>query len=187
MHILILSKRNAAAQARMLRAAEALANRLELDPALVEGLKPKSKDSAVRALKEREGVAALLEELAYSAGALERPEQTLPAEPDEGEREEAVTTVTDPESSDQPAEVSFPLPADLLSEPDAASTGLVVIHDDPFAPDGGLPAPTLEEAEAEPPATKAEDEPVAEAVPIVEEEPSAPDKTKKPRVKRSKK
>ena len=176
MHILMLSQRNGAAQARMLRAGEALAKRLDLDPALIEGLKSTSKDSAVRALKEREGVAALLEELAYSAGALERPEQAPPEEPKEGELDEAVTVVTNPEPTDQ-------------AVTEAAPTEPVIIQDD-TGPDG-LPAPTLEDVESEPPA---EEEPVAEAgaalseeQPAAEEEPPAPEPVKMPRGKRTKK
>jgi hypothetical protein len=94
MHILVLSKRNAQAQKRLLRAAEALAVRLELDPGLVQALKPTDKDRDVRALKEREGAAALVETLAILAGAMEPPIEETPAE------ESAVTVVTETEGED---------------------------------------------------------------------------------------
>ena len=95
MHILILSKRNAEAQNRLVRAAEALAVRLELDPGFLSGLKLAEKDKDVRELKQREGVAALLEELAYMAGALERPTQESLTEQEGADQTEAVTVVTD--------------------------------------------------------------------------------------------
>ena len=95
MHILVLSKRNAQAEKRLVRAAEALAVYFELDPALVAGLKPKEKDKNVRGLKQREGAATLVEALALKVGALEEPA---------AEEEAAVTAVTEPEGAEPPDE-----------------------------------------------------------------------------------
>jgi hypothetical protein len=86
MHVLILGKRNGEAQTRLLESAGALAEYFELDPALVDALKQTSKDKAVRALKEREAVADLLEALGLRVGAIQERE---PAE------EAAVTAVTE--------------------------------------------------------------------------------------------
>jgi len=89
MHVLILSKRNGEAQARLLRSAAALAEYFELDPSLVAALQQTDKDVAVRALKEREAVADLFQALAIQVGALQEsaPEEVA-----------AVTAVTEEET-----------------------------------------------------------------------------------------
>jgi hypothetical protein len=63
MHPSALGKRNLEAQNRILAAAETLAAAFEIDPALVSGMRVQEKDPAVRAMKEREAVADLLEAL----------------------------------------------------------------------------------------------------------------------------
>ena len=115
MHILILSKRDAQAQARLLRAAEALAEYFNLDPDLVTALKPQEKDIKVRGLKQREAAAALVEALAIRVGALEEP---TPVE------ETDVTAVTDedtggeiPEDTTADEEPVDELPPPVLEEP----------------------------------------------------------------------
>jgi hypothetical protein len=126
MHILILSKRNSQAQTRLLRSAEDLARFFKLDPALVVGLKPSSKDPAVRAMQEREGAANLLEALAVQVGADISDESLAPTHPSV----ENVTAVTDagvqPEAGmdergdELPPPVIDEFPADKL--PDAEPT-----------------------------------------------------------------
>jgi hypothetical protein len=122
MHDLILSRRNGEAQQRLLQAAETLARYFELDPALVEALKPNTKDTAVRALKEREAVADLLEALEAGLGFLPAP---MPESP--------VTTVTDT-INNQVEEAGTPgIPAETTSTPT-----------EPVLPED-LPAPVLDE------------------------------------------
>jgi hypothetical protein len=148
MHILILSKRNAQAQARLLRAAEALARRLDLDPALIDGLKVNTKDPAVRVMQEREGVAALLEELAYLADALEKPTHAA----DEAD----VTAVTEPEGEDPVSgappddEPGEDLPLPVLEQDASASAEVIEIEGEPeieefpaeeLPPEAGTPSP----------------------------------------------
>jgi hypothetical protein len=69
MHILILSKRNAEAQIRMIAAANRLARYFGLPADLVQALTVQEKDPQVRAMRERESVTALLETLAVQVGA----------------------------------------------------------------------------------------------------------------------
>ena len=61
MHNLILGQRNAIAMDRIVSASERLAAYFEIDPALASGLKVQEKDPLIRAMKEREAVADLLE------------------------------------------------------------------------------------------------------------------------------
>lgn len=70
MHILILSKLNAQAQERLLSAADTLARYFGLPSDLVQALTVHEKDHQVRALREREATAALLEKLAIQVGAV---------------------------------------------------------------------------------------------------------------------
>lgn len=68
MHNIILGKRNAMAQSRILSTATVLAEHFKVDPARVTALKVQEKDQLVKALKEREGVADLLDGIALSLG-----------------------------------------------------------------------------------------------------------------------
>jgi len=77
MHILILSQRNMAAQARMLTAAKRLAESFEIDPALAQALAPLDKDQAVRAMKEREAAADLLDAILLKVGTSDSPPVTV--------------------------------------------------------------------------------------------------------------
>lgn len=61
MHNLILGKRNAGAMGRILTTSKLLAEYFKMDPALASALKVQEKDPIVRAMKEREAVADLLE------------------------------------------------------------------------------------------------------------------------------
>lgn len=168
MHILILSKRNAQAQERLLRSAEVLAEYFELDPVLIGALKPNTKDTEVRALKEREGVADLLDALAIRLGLIK---ESAP------EEDAAVTAVTDQAGDPQPGQ----------SVGDPVTPGQV----DPVGED--LPPPVLEDVvpiEGEP---EIEEFPVEElpAEEPVEKEPeekrAKKSATKKPAGKSSKK
>lgn len=109
MHILMLSKRNADAQTRLLRSAETIARLAHLDPALVEALKKTDKDPAINELIQREAVADLLEALLASTGATDEPEQ----EPHP--IDEQVTVVTD-ESESKPDSDSLPGPVAIGDE-----------------------------------------------------------------------
>lgn len=84
MHKLILGKRNHSAHTRILKAAHALSEQFEIPADAVAALKVQEKDTEVRAMKEREAVANLLEAVAESLGIDLNPEP------------EAVTEVTDP-------------------------------------------------------------------------------------------
>lgn len=84
MHKLILGKRNHSAHTRILKAAQALSDQYEIPADVVAALKVQEKDAEVRAMKEREAVASLLEAVALSLGIDLNPEP------------EAVTEVTDP-------------------------------------------------------------------------------------------
>lgn len=68
MHNLILGKRNAGAMQRILTTSKLLAEHFEIDPALASALKVQEKDPIVRAMKEREGVADLLDAIASEIG-----------------------------------------------------------------------------------------------------------------------
>jgi hypothetical protein len=68
----ILIQRKARAVTRIVASAKALAERLDLSPALVDGLQPKgTRDPQVLEMKRLEGVAALLEQLTIDAGAVQ--------------------------------------------------------------------------------------------------------------------
>lgn len=84
MHKLILGKRNHSAHTRILKAVHALSEQFEIPAGVVAALKVQEKDAEVRAMKEREAVASLLEAVALSLGIDLNPEP------------EAVTEVTDP-------------------------------------------------------------------------------------------
>ena len=64
MHTLILGKRNAGAMQRILTTSKLLAEHYKIDPALASALKVQEKDAIVRAMKEREAVADLLDSIA---------------------------------------------------------------------------------------------------------------------------
>lgn len=83
MHKLIIGKRNHSAHTRILKAAQALSDQYEIPADVVAALKVQEKDAEVRAMKEREAVASLLEAVALSLGIDLNPEP------------EAVTEVTD--------------------------------------------------------------------------------------------
>lgn len=68
MHKLILGKRNHSAHTRILKAAQALSDQYEIPADVVAALKVQEKDAEVRAMKEREAVASLLEAVALSLG-----------------------------------------------------------------------------------------------------------------------
>jgi len=118
MHILNLSKRNGQAQNRMLAAAKALATIADLDPALVTALSPSVKDTAVRAMREREAVADLLEALAITAGVMPAESIQEPA----ADALEAVTPVTQDTAQSMeavgsaPAESGEELPPPVVEE-----------------------------------------------------------------------
>jgi hypothetical protein len=151
MHVLILSKRNGEAQTRLLESAAALAEYFELDPALVEGLKQTSKDTAVRALKEREAVAGLLEALGIKVGAIR---EAAPAE-------ETVTAVTEPDPNQDLATPGVPfaegaaldeLPPPVLDEVPSEETAVTAVTETDEPKPEELPAgePTEEEPQAKP-------------------------------------
>jgi len=92
MHNLILGKRNAGAMQRILTTSKLLAEHYKIDPALASALKVQEKDPIVRAMKEREAVADLLDSIALELGLIK------------GEVVE-VSEVSDvPEVSDAPAD-----------------------------------------------------------------------------------
>lgn len=126
MHILNLSKRNGAAQQRLMNVAERFAYFGELDPVLIQALKPKDKDKEVRALKEREAVADLLEAIAARLDLPQKPTA------------DGVTTVTDSATQPEPDAIL------TVTEPDGSvsSIGVTVELE-------GLPAPVLEPAAEE--------------------------------------
>jgi hypothetical protein len=68
MHNLILGKRNAGAMQRILTTSKALAEYYKIDPALASALKVQEKDPIVRAMKEREAVADLLDSIGLELG-----------------------------------------------------------------------------------------------------------------------
>lgn len=78
MHSRVFAEKNANAQTRMINAANALVDKLALDPALVDALTPSGRMPAdVRSVAQRDAVAAILE------AALERltpqqPEAVVP-------------------------------------------------------------------------------------------------------------
>jgi hypothetical protein len=68
MHNLILGKRNAGAMERILTTSKLLAEHYKIDPALASALKVQEKDPIVRAMKEREAVADLLDSIGLELG-----------------------------------------------------------------------------------------------------------------------
>ena len=68
MHNLILGKRNAGAMERILTTSKLLAEHFKIDPALASALKVQEKDPIVRAMKEREAVADLLDSIGLELG-----------------------------------------------------------------------------------------------------------------------
>lgn len=73
MHILALAERNATAQQRVLETSKLLAGHFDIDPALASALKVVEKDATIRALKEREGVANLLDGIAIKLNLISAP------------------------------------------------------------------------------------------------------------------
>lgn len=121
MHKLILGKRNADAHARILKAVEALSEKYYGIPAdVVAALKVQEKDAEVRAMKEREAVASLLEAVALSLGIDLNPEPE--AEPEATAAGDDVTQVTDPADGSQgEGDVQENGDASDLSDEDAAA------------------------------------------------------------------
>ena len=80
MHNLILGKRNAGAMERILTTSKLLAEHYKIDPALASALKVQEKDPIVRAMKEREAVADLLDSIALKLKLIkvEAPEVSEP-------------------------------------------------------------------------------------------------------------
>ena len=74
MHKLILSKRNHSAHTRIMKAARALSDQFEIPAEIVSALDVREKDPEVRAMKEREAVAAFLEATMVSLGMTTDPE-----------------------------------------------------------------------------------------------------------------
>ncbi len=68
MHNIILGKRNATAQARILSVATVLAAHFNVGPEKVGALTVQEKDPLVKAMKEREAVADLLDGIALNLG-----------------------------------------------------------------------------------------------------------------------
>lgn len=66
MHNSILAKRNAAARERILRSADLLATHFDVSPDLVQALKVGEKDPLVKAMRQSEAAADLLEAIAKS-------------------------------------------------------------------------------------------------------------------------
>lgn len=101
MHIVQMARRNAEAQERILKAACELAEKNNLPDELVEALRVQGNDPPVKALKEREAVANLLEALAGHPA--ETPAEDLrPAEP--ADELPAETPVDDDHPAETPAE-----------------------------------------------------------------------------------
>jgi hypothetical protein len=79
-----LGRRNEIAGRRIITAAKALAVRFDLDGEVIDGLTVQAQDKDVRALKEREAVADLLERLVETMPAaaepvVSEPEEVIPA------------------------------------------------------------------------------------------------------------
>ena len=93
MHSLILGERNANAQQRILVDAGLLAAHFKIDPTLATALKVQEKDPVIRAMKEREAIANLLDGIAVELGLLKpTPAETGEEVPPQGEP--AVTAET---------------------------------------------------------------------------------------------
>lgn len=75
MHPRIMAERNATAHNRLMAAAQALGERYGIDDAVNELLSVRSKDKAIKALKEREALVAVLEALAQVESAPAQPAQ----------------------------------------------------------------------------------------------------------------
>ena len=73
MHTLILGKRNSIAQSRILNSSALLAQHFGIDAVLVSALTVQEKDAVVKAMKEREAVANLLDAIAINVGVLIKP------------------------------------------------------------------------------------------------------------------
>ena len=114
MHKLILGKRNHAAQARILIAASILANHFDLPDELSSSLKVQEKDVEVRAMKEREAIANLLDAVVNELG------HVVP-----GAVEETKTDASsdgEPNSSSVPPEMGDGLPEPII-DPEDDDTG----------------------------------------------------------------
>lgn len=99
MHNIILGKRNTAAQQAIMQYAEALAVHFDIAPVFVSALKVQEKDVAVRAMKQREAVAALLGQISQTLGLIpgtveETVEPADQAEETEADEDGDVTPVT---------------------------------------------------------------------------------------------
>lgn len=68
MHNIILGKRNATAQARIISTAVVLSAHFNVDPEKVSALTVQEKDPLVKAMKEREAVADLMDGIALNLG-----------------------------------------------------------------------------------------------------------------------
>jgi hypothetical protein len=92
MHNIILGKRNATAQARILSTSAVLASHFGVDPVVVTSLTVQEKDPLVKAMKEREAVADLLDGIALNLALIEpTAELIVTAETGEGLPEPVVT------------------------------------------------------------------------------------------------
>lgn len=110
MHNLIIGKRRAIAHLRISLVAAALAGRFGVSEEKVTALRVQEKDPVVKALKEQESIADLLEEVAQKLG--------IPATPaDTGEG------FADPVPSDEvvPADTGEGLPEPVVVDTDAKS------------------------------------------------------------------
>lgn len=144
MHPTILVKRKADALQRILATTDALAQHLELDPALVEALQPQGiKDPRVMEMKRLEALAALLDQLAAMAGVTEPAAVTVetaaaPADSDPGE-----------EPLPDPSPIGDELPPPVLEE------AAVTVETAAPPADNELPPAVLQEGEADLPAEEA--------------------------------
>jgi len=144
MHKLILGKRNHSAHTRILKAAHALSEKFEIPADAVAALKVQEKDAEVRAMKEREAVASLLEAVATSLGIDLAPEpeaqESAPEAGDAGDGE-GVARKTGEEFITVPAEgEGVTQETDGASDPEeAASQGDA---------GEGLPAPDVSDSAA---------------------------------------
>ena len=99
MHNLILGKRNAGAMQRILTTSKLLAEHYKIDPALASALKVQEKDPIVRAMKEREAVADLLDSIAIELKLI-----TLAVEEEVNARTETGDGLPEPVVEDAPAD-----------------------------------------------------------------------------------
>ncbi|MGH9426034.1 MAG: hypothetical protein ACRD2L_07005 [Terriglobia bacterium] len=153
MHPTILAKRKADAVGKLTYAAEALAELLNLDSALIAGLHPVGiHDTLLREMLLLEGVANLITAVAIEAGAIQEGVSMETPQKEEADAHWVEPTTEPPLAPDRAQETEFLSPetaeAEQLEVADSAEDSGVGLE--------GLPAPTLEEApvKEEPPAPK---------------------------------